>query len=80
MEKIIETIKNWLADRQATSQENKKHKAFLEAKRRIQVREFEGKCCLSIDNIPVLELKGYEADTLESARKTLQNYLISKSI
>ena len=80
MADIVKAYQSW-----RNSLANRKHtrvitKADLEARYRVQIREFGGKCCLSIDNIPLIKLDGYDAVMLDNARETLKQYLITQGI
>ena len=48
-----------------------------EANNRIQVQEFNHQLCLTIDGTPVLPMDVFNVNTLESARTTLYQYLMT---
>lgn len=77
LESIIEKIKRWRADRRQRALKNAERRIELEAKHRMQIREYQGNICLSIDDIPVLVIKGNPAAILDESRELLSNFLIN---
>lgn len=73
----IKTISNRMRQRKA---ERRIADIKDEAQHRIQIREFGGKLCLAIDNIPVVPIQeDWNAfDVLASCRKTFGEYLTAK--
>lgn len=55
----------------------KQSKCTDEANHRVQVQEFNHQLCLSIDGIPVLPMDVFNVNTLENARTTLYQYLMT---
>lgn len=53
-------ITNWKANRKTRKRCKLNNKCYFEAERRIQYREFEGKLCVALDNIPLIPLDGTE--------------------
>lgn len=79
MRKIFNDVRSaWRAWRFAVStRRNIRRNARLtkEAEARVQVREFGGQLCLSIDGVPLLPMATYNTLMLQDARTTLYNYL-----
>lgn len=49
-----------------------------EAKRRVQYREFQGKLCIALDNIPLLPIENAYDGMLESCRETFKEYIFDQ--
>lgn len=75
IERIAMAIKSRIRSIHNRRAENKRIGIMVEAERRIQVREFDGMLCLSIDGIPVMPMREFNRQTLSDARLTLYNYL-----
>lgn len=77
LEHIIEKIRKWRADRRQRVLENAERRIMLEAKHRMQIREYNGNICLSLDDIPVLVINGNPAAILDASRELLSSFLIN---
>lgn len=79
MRKIIARMRNayheWRFDLSTRRNARRNTSLQREADQRVQVREFGGRLCLSIDGIPLLAMETYNVRMLEDARTTLFNYL-----
>lgn len=53
---------------------------LMEAKQRIQIREYNGKICLSLDDIPVLVINDNPTAVLDASRELLASFLINNQI
>lgn len=77
MKKIAEWLDRFIANRKKAYDAKKDERLKDEAYHRIQVREFAGKLCLCLDNVPVLERTLFNDSELQQARFLLYQYLKS---
>lgn len=80
LERIIGRILKWIADGKKKSLSNATRRIFSEAKQRIQIREYNGKICLSLDDIPVLVINDNPTAVLDASRELLASFLINNQI
>ncbi len=73
-QKAMDTAARWRKERT----ESRRMAAVREADRRIQVREFDGMLCLSLDGMPVMPMKEFDRKVLSDARLTFYNYIESR--
>ena len=80
LERIIGRILKWRADGKKKSLSNATRRIFSEAKQRIQIREYNGNICLSLDDIPVLVINDNPTAVLDASRELLASFLINNQI
>lgn len=79
LERIIGRILKWREDGKKKSLNNATRRMLIEAKQRIQIREYNGKICLSLDDIPVLVINDNPTAVLDASRELLASFLINKN-
>lgn len=77
VQKIKTKLREWRFAYYTNRHINRQSKYMHEANQRVQVQEFNHQLCLSIDGIPILPLDCFNVNTLESARTTLYQYLMT---
>ena len=79
LERIMGRILKWRADGKKKSLNNATRRMLMQAKQRIQIREYNGKICLSLDDIPVLVINDNPTAVLDASRELLASFLINKN-
>ena len=78
LERIIGRILKWRENGKKKSLNNATRRMLMQAKQRIQIREYNGKICLSLDDIPVLVINDNPPAVLDASREVLASFLINK--
>lgn len=71
MNKIKQKISDYLDNRKT----RRMQRLYAEVNHRVQIREFNGICCLAVDNEPVVPMQGYDHEMLNKSRALLLQYL-----
>ena len=79
LERIIGRILMWRENGKKKSLNNATRRMLMQAKQRIQIRESNGKICLSLDDIPVLVINDNPTAVLDASRELLASFLINKN-
>ncbi len=72
---MTETIQEFLEGKRKAYERKKTARRNKEAEHRVQLREFDDKICLCLDNIPLVPIKDGNTDMLKTARGIFRDWL-----
>lgn len=68
-------ITNIKANRKVRKETRLNNQCALEAERRIQYREFNGKLCVALDNVPIIPVTEQQNTVLDDCRELFGSYI-----
>ena len=77
MEKIIKQVRSYLKKRRVHRARLREYQVYMEAKRRVQIKEFDGEVCICLDNVPICKADDDTwSEELDQSRITFYKYLL----
>lgn len=73
-------VTNIKANRKVRKEARLNNQCVLEAERRIQYREFDGKLVIALDNIPIVPVEEYSSIKLEICRALFGSYIFKQRV